>query len=397
VSTGESTGTEQHTPRRGHPLHGPHGVPGVGAVRPDGYVYDRAPMIVYWETTLACGLACRHCRATAMPDRSPAELSTAEGLALLDRITGFGHPLPHVVFTGGDPLRRHDLEDLVRGATERGIGASLAPAVTPDMTLDRLRSLQQAGIQTISLSLDGSDAERHDGLRGVPGTFDMTMQAFDWAASLDLPVQVNTLVTDETLPDLPAVYELLTTKAVLRWALFFLISVGRGSALTEITAGDAERLFQWLYRQTAVAPFQIKTTEATHYRRVAIRLMQAEGKSEDEIARSPVGRGFGIRDGNGIMFVSHEGEVFPSGFLPVSVGNVRTDDVVALYRDHEAFRSLRDVGAFAGRCGLCSYADRCGGSRARAFAHTGDMLESDPLCPYHPPGTDAGDRSLSTS
>lgn len=384
--------TDGHVPHRGHAGGGhPGGLPGVGAVRPDGFVYDRAPMLVYWETTLACGLACRHCRATAVPDRSATELSTAEGFALLDRLLGFGQPLPHVVFTGGDPLRRDDLEDLVRGASGRGIGASLAPAVTPDMTLQRLRSLQSAGIQTISLSLDSYDAARHDGLRGVPGTYAMTMQAFDWAADLDLPVQVNTLVTDQTLPDLPAVFDLLTTKRVMRWALFFLISVGRGSALKEVTPGEAERLFHWLYRQTEVAPFQIKTTEATHYRRVAIRMMQAEGKSAAEIASSPVGRGFGIRDGNGIMFISHEGDVFPSGFLPVVVGNVRSADVVDLYRNHPTFRSLRDVGAFEGRCGLCTYADRCGGSRARAYAWTGNMLESDPLCPYQPRDRRSGD------
>lgn len=358
----------------------------MGAVRPDGYVYGRAPMIVYWETTLACGLACRHCRATAMPERAPGELSTAQGLRLLDDITGFGDPLPHVVFTGGDPLRRADLEDLVRGAGQRGIGASLAPAVTPDMTRDRLASLQQAGVQTISLSLDGSDADRHDGLRGVVGTYDMTMQAFEWAADLGLPVQVNTLVTDQTLADLPAVYDLLTTKTVMRWALFFLISVGRGTALTEISPGDAERLFRWVYQTSRQAPFAIKTTEATHYRRVAMRLMAAEGKSEAEIDRSPVGRGFGIRDGNGIMFVSHVGDVYPSGFLPSRVGNVRTDSIVDLYRDSETFRSLRDVSRFEGRCGRCEYADRCGGSRARAYAWTQNMLESDPLCPYQPSG-----------
>lgn len=363
------------------------GLPGVGSVRPEGaadYVYGRAPMIVYWETTLACGLACRHCRATAMPECAPGELSTPEALQLLDDITGFGEPLPHVVFTGGDPLRRPDLDDLVRGAGERGIGASLAPAVTPDLTPDRLASLQRAGVQTISLSLDGSDAPRHDGLRGVPGTFDMTMRAFDWAAQLDLPVQVNTLVTDETLDDLPALYDLLTTKRLMRWALFFLISVGRGTALTEVSPGDAERLFRWVYRTSRHAPFAIKTTEATHYRRVATRLMEAEGRSPTDIARSPVGRGFGIRDGNGIMFVNHTGDVFPSGFLPVAVGNVRTASIVDLYRHHETFRALRDVRGFAGRCGRCEYAERCGGSRARAYAWTGDMLESDPLCPYQP-------------
>ncbi len=375
----------------GHPGGNPGGhpgaLPGVGAVKPRGLVYDRAPMLVYWETTLACGLACRHCRATAEPERSPLELTTDEGRALLDRIVGFGEPLPHVVFTGGDPLRRPDLEELVVAATERGIGASLAPAVTPDFTLDRLRSLKAAGIQTISLSLDGSDPERHDGLRGVDGTFDMTMRAAEWANEVGLPIQVNTLVTDTTLDDLPATYEAVSRMGILRWSLFFLISVGRGSVLQEITPAQSEKLFHWLYGLSKEGRFQIKTTEATHYRRVAIKAMEAEGMTDEEIVRTSVGRGFGIRDGNGIMFVNHAGDVFPSGFLPVAVGNVRKDDVVDLYRTHPTFTSLRDTTQYKGRCGICPYVERCGGSRARAYAWTGDVLETDPLCPFVP-GTD---------
>ena len=368
----------------GHPGGHPGAIAGVGAVKPRGLVYDRAPMLVYWETTLACGLACRHCRATAAPERSPLELTTQEGLGLLDRVRGFGEPLPHLVFTGGDPLRRPDLEELVAGATERGIGASLAPAVTPDLTKARLASLKAAGIQTISLSLDGSSPELHDGLRGVPGTFDMTMQAATWAHEVGFPIQVNTLVTDTTLDDLPAIYEVVGRMGILRWSLFFLISVGRGTVLQEITPAQSEKLFAWLYDLSKVAPFQIKTTEATHYRRVATRRMEQDGMSEEEILRTSVGRGLGVRDGNGIVFVAHDGAVYPSGFLPLAVGNVRTDDIVTLYRGHPVFTSLRDTSQYKGRCGACQYVERCGGSRARAFAWTGDILEADPLCPFVP-------------
>ena len=366
----------------GHP--GGHPTP-VGAVRPEGYVYGRAPMLVYWETTLSCGLACRHCRATAMPERNPDELTTEEGFALLDRVTGFGRPYPHVVFTGGDPLRRPDLEILVAAATERGIGVSLAPSVTPDMTIERLAALKAAGIQTMSLSIDGSDAARHDGFRGVPGTFEMTIGAVEWAHRLDLPLQINTLVTDETLPDLPAVHELMTGLGIIRWSLFFLISMGRGTGLREIGPADSERLNHWLYDLSKTSPFQIKTTEATHYRRVAIRRMTREGLDAAAIAATSVGRGFGVRDGNGIMFIAYDGSVHPSGFLPVSTGNVRTDDLVELYRTHAVFTSLRDVTTYKGRCGRCEYVQVCGGSRARAFAWTGDVLEADPLCPFVPP------------
>ena len=380
------------TDRPSHPGGHAGGHPGghptaVGAVRPEGYVYGRAPMLVYWETTLSCGLACKHCRATAMPDRDPAELSTEEGFALLDRVTGFGRPYPHVVFTGGDPLRRPDLEILVAAATERGIGASLAPAVTPDMTMERLAALKAAGIQTMSLSIDGSDAARHDGFRGVPGTFDMTIRAVDWAHRLDLPLQINTLVTDETLPDLPPLYELVQTLGIMRWSLFFLISMGRGTGLREIEPADSERLNHWLYDLSKTSPFQIKTTEATHYRRVAIKRMTKDGLDAAAMAATSVSRGFGVRDGNGIMFIAYDGSVHPSGFLPVSTGNVRTDDLVELYRTHPVFTSLRDVASYKGRCGRCEYVQVCGGSRARAFARTGDMLEADPLCPFVPPRT----------
>ena len=366
----------------------PHGHPGplpVGSVKADGYVYGRAPMLVYWEMTLACGLACRHCRASAMPDPSPLQLTTAEGRRLLDDITGFGRPYPHVVFTGGDPLIRPDLVELVEAATARGIGASLAPAATGLLTKAALERLKAAGIQNISLSLDGSTAAIHDAFRGVPGTFETTLTSARWAREAGLPIQVNTLITDETLSDLPAIYELMKTLDIMRWSLFYLISVGRGSALKEVSPAESERLNLWLYGLSREAPFQVKTTEAMHYRRVAIKAMQAEGLDDEAIARTSVGRGFGIRDGNGIMFVAHDGTVHPSGFLPIPVGNVRESSIVSLYRESGVFTRLRDPEAFKGRCGRCQYGRICGGSRARAYAWTGDELEADPLCPYVPP------------
>ena len=376
----------------GHPGGGAGGHPGghpgalpVGAVKAEGYVYGRAPMLVYWEMTNACGLACRHCRASAMAERSPLELTFEEGKRLLDDITGFGRPYPHIVFTGGDPLLRPDLEALVRAATERGIGCSLAPAATGLLTMEALDRLKAAGVQNISLSIDGSTAEIHDGFRGVAGTFVTTIDSARIARAAGLPIQVNTLITDETLADLPAIYELMKTLDIMRWSLFYLISVGRGSALREVTPAQSERLNRWLFDLSRVAPFQVKTTEAMHYRRVAIRAMTAGGMSDEEIARTSVGRGFGIRDGNGIMFVNHDGAVYPSGFLPIAAGNVRDTSIVDLYRSSAVFTSLRDPAGFKGRCGRCEYNRICGGSRARAFARTGDPLEADPLCPYVPP------------
>ena len=362
-----------------------HHPTGIGSVKPEGWVYSRAPMIVYWELTTACGLACRHCRATAMPDAAPGQLSTRGVPVGARRHRHVRSAAAAHRVHGGDPLRRPDLDLLIRAAGDRGIGVSLAPAVTPDLTFERLAEVQRAGIQAISLSLDGSDPVRHDGLRGVPGTFDLTMTALDWAAELGLPVQVNTLVTDVTAADLPAMYELLSTKKLLRWSLFFLISVGRGSTLSEMAPVDAERLMRWLYDLAKEAPFQVKTTEAMHYRRVAVRRMRHEGLTEEQIEASSVGRGFGIRDGNGIVFIAQDGVVNPSGFLPLPLGNVRERSLVDIYRNHPDLLAMRDVHALKGRCGRCSFAQWCGGSRARAYAWTGDALESDPLCPYEPP------------
>ena len=360
---------------------------GIGSVKPEGWAYNRSPMIVYWELTNACGLACRHCRATAMPDAAPGELTTTQAIALLDDLLGFAGPgeaLPHVVMTGGDPLRRADLPELIAAATQRGIGVSLAPAVTPLLTRERIFWMKEVGIQAISLSLDGSTAAYHDGVRMVPGTFDATLEALDTAAEAGLPVQVNTLVTATTAGDLPAVFELLSGHTLQQWSLFFLISIGRGTELTELAPGEAERVLAWAQKVGRDAPFRVKTTEAMQYRRLGAAALLRAGKTKEEVEAHPMARAFGIRDGNGIVFVSNLGDVTPSGFLPLTVGNVKERSLVELYRDHPLMRSLRDPGQFKGRCGACEYHDWCGGSRARAYAWTGDPLESDPLCPYVP-------------
>jgi radical SAM protein len=362
------------------------GRPSYEAVRQaqTGYVYDRAPMLLYWELTRACDLACQHCRAEAVLERDPEELTTAEARALLRQVLDFGTPLPHVVFTGGDPLKRPDLCELITYAKELGIGASLAPAGTPLLSREAIFTLRDAGVHSMSLSLDGSTAGLHDTFRGVPGCFETTIRAARWIAEAGMPLQINTLVTDRTVDDLPAVYELLTGLTIERWSLFFLISVGRGTALRELEPEAAERLMVWLYELMSQAPFSIKTTEAPSFRRIAVDQMKAAGWDGARVRRSSIGRGFGIRDGNGIMFVSRTGDVAPSGFLPISAGNVRRTGIATIYRTAPLFLALRDASSLKDRCGRCEFATICGGSRARAFAHTGDVLASDPLCPYVP-------------
>lgn len=346
--------------------------------------YAQNPMIVYWEMTQACGLACRHCRADAMTQPHPQELTHAESQNLLRQIAAFGDPLPHLILTGGDPLRRADLHDLIDDANALGLSVSITPAATPQLTRQVVADLKAHGVQSLGLSLDGSNAARHEAVRGVAGCFDLTMRAARLAAEFDLPIQVNTLVSTETDDDLPAIYALLKTVKVMRWSLFFLIGVGRGKMLEQVSPARGEEIMNWTYDLARVAPFAIKTTEAPSYRRIALNRMRAEGMAPDQIQRTSVYHGFGIRDGHGIMFVSNTGDIYPAGFLPLTVGNVRANQVADVYRDAPAFRNLHNPNEFKGKCGRCEHRMICGGSRARAFAYTGDALESDPFCPYQP-------------
>ena len=351
---------------------------------PQAYDFRRNPMLVYWEMTQACGLACKHCRAEAMPTPDPSELSPVESMGLLCQIASFGDPLPHLILTGGDPLRRKDLFQVIDDARKLGLEVSITPSATPELTNEAIAKLKAHGIQSLGLSLDGSCAARHDAIRAIPGCFDRTMAAAQCAGRLGLPIQVNTLVAQETVDDLPAIYELLKTFPVMRWSLFFLISVGRGRALHEVSPQQGEQIMNWVLDLVPHAPFAVKTTEAPSYRRLAIDKMRAAGMPAAERKQSAVYKGFQIRDGHGIVFVSNKGDIYPSGFLPLPCGNVRTNSLVDVYRDAPIFQALHSPEQFKGKCGECEYCHICGGSRARAFAHTGDALESDPFCPYEP-------------
>src|SRR5215471_839586 len=287
--------------------------------------FSRNPMLVYWEMTQACGLACKHCRASAMPCAHPLELTTAESRSFLDQLLDFGDPLPHVILTGGDPLRRRDIYELIDYARGIGLDVSITPSATPELTNDAITRLKEHGIQALGLSLDGSCPEKHDAIRAVPGTFERTLQAARHAGQLGLPIQVNTLVAQETAEDLPAIYELLRSSfPVMRWSLFFLISVGRGKALNEVSPQEGERIMNWVLDLVPRAPFLVKTTEAPSYRRIAINKMRAAGMAGQQMKQTSVYQGFQIRDGHGIVFVSNLGEVYPSGFLPLHCGSVRT-------------------------------------------------------------------------
>jgi radical SAM protein len=332
---------------------------------------------VYWELTRACDLACVHCRAQAAPYADPRDLSTEAGVRILHQLAEVQPIKPHVIFTGGDPLKRGDLFELIASARSLGLHVSVSPSATPLLTEEAIDRLRVAGVEAISLSIDGSDAGKHDALRGVPGTFARTLLAARRAREVGFALQVNTLVSRRTRDDLAAIESLVRLLRADRWSLFFLVGVGRGTVLSPISAQETEELFEWLAVRAKVPGIVITTTEAPHFRRVVLQ-------HREEGAPAPSGHGAGMRDGAGVMFIAHDGQVSPSGFLPLSAGDAKLENPIRIYRESPLFRSLRDVDHFHGRCGYCEYRTICGGSRARAYAATGDPVAEDPLCVYEP-------------
>jgi AdoMet-dependent heme synthase len=349
-----------------------------------GYVFADAPLRVYWELTRACDLACRHCRAEAIRQRGPDELGTEECESVIRSLAAAGPPRPHLILTGGDPLKRPDLLHLVRFGVGLGVAVSVAPSATASLTRDAVAALADAGVEAMSLSVDGPAAAQHDGLRGVLGCFGWTLAAAARIVGAGIALQVNTLVSADTHPALDEIADLVARIGAARWSLFFLVSVGRGKALRPLTARECDWTLGWVMKNARRWPFVTTTTEAPHYRRLLVQAMRTAGRPAAEIHASPVARGFGIRDGNGVMFIAANGDVTPSGFLPLVAGNVRGADPVGIYRDTPLFRALRDTARFTGRCGACTYRSICGGSRARAWAATGDVLGDDPLCTWDP-------------
>lgn len=361
----------------------------AGANRPDLRNFGDKPFIVIWEVTQACDLVCVHCRASARPMRSSLELSTSEGERLIDEVADM--QVPVFVLTGGDPLKRSDIFHLVEYATQKGLRTSLTPSATPLLTREAVVKLKVSGLARFAISLDGSSASVHDDFRGVPGSFDRTLQAIRWANEIGLPVQINTSIARRNLGDFEAIARLLESFNIVLWSVFFLVPTGRGKTEDLISAQEFEDVFEKLYDISQRAPFDVKSTEAQHYRRFvaqrhaqerrSAREPQRPGRpSADGIGRAPRG----LNDAKGFVFVSHLGEVFPSGFLPVSGGNIRSQSLLHIYRTSPLFVELRDTAKLKGKCGVCEFREICGGSRARAFALTGDPLGEEPCCVYEP-------------
>jgi radical SAM protein len=374
--------------------------------------FDRAPRLVFWETTKACPLACVHCRATAQRDRTPVELTTEEGKAMIDELAGAPRPTPILVLTGGDCLQRPDLAELTAYAKAAGVPVAVSPSVSPSLNPATLSMLRDNGVRNASLSLDGAISETHEHVRQVPGHFADTLRAVRLLQAHGFAMQINSAVMAQNVHELADMAALLVRLGVKTWEVFFLIGVGRGRLVAEVESTEYEDVCHFLV-DAARYGMTVRTVEAPFFRRVRDWRAKASGSGLDPAVEFRLGSlyrelrtrlrqqlgepttrvlapSIATRDGNGIVFVGHDGRVYPAGFLPLSLGSVRDRGLLEIYHDDPLLNAIRRA-EFSGRCGRCEYSDECGGSRARAFATTGDPLADDPACRY--PGVTRSPRS----
>lgn len=372
-----------------------HNIPARG-----GLNFDEAPFLAIWEVTQSCDLACKHCRAAAQPLAHPDQLSTEEGKKLIDQIADLHVPI--FVFTGGDPLKRQDLYELIRYGSDKGVKIAVTPSATPLLTREAIFKMKEAGLVRLGISLDGSSAEIHDAFRGLPGAYERTIQAIGWANEAGIPIQVHTTISRHNAQDLDNLCNLFEKLAIVMWNVFFLVPVGRGQLDDLLSGEEFEQVFGKIYELSQRVNFQIKTTEAMHYRRYLLQHNLQEkqmghghphAKPAEYEPGAPMAdaqtrtQGWATRrvnDGKGFVFISHMGNVYPSGFLPIHAGNIREKSLAEIYRNAPIFKALRNTGRLEGKCGACEFKEICGGSRARAYALTGDPLAQEPCCIYQP-------------
>ncbi|AUX08656.1 radical SAM protein [Halalkaliarchaeum desulfuricum] len=340
---------------------------------------DDRPLVVTWESTRAGGVGSANCRRNPTEQPHPEELTTQEAKRLLDSLREFGKGLL-VVFSGGDPLERDDLFELVEYGNGIGLTVALDASLSGGISLDCLERLSEAGLYRLAVGLEGATAEGHDAVRSAPGSFEAAVETLEAAREVGLPAGVNTVVSRETFEELPAIRDRIEELDIVLWNLFFVIPAS-DCTLENVDPSTADAIMRWLHEASNVSPFDVRTIEAPQYRRVAIQRGEIVTGVRDQ---------FGTYAGDGIVHVDHVGNVQPSELFRKSVDNVRERSIVETYREASLFRQLRDRSNLEGRCGACPYRDICGGSRARAYAETGNPFATDELCPFEPPGFGEG-------
>lgn len=374
------------------------------------------PRLVYWEVTKRCNLACVHCRAMPQTSASPDELSFTEGMSLLGAIAEVGRPI--VVLTGGEPLLRHDLFDLAVYGSQCGLPMALATNGTP-VTWGLANRIVGAGFRRVSISLDGADAQTHDRFRRVPGAFDRAVDGFIRLHELGMSMQVNTTVTQHNWEQLQEIHELVRKLGADAWHLFLLVPVGCGleiESTAQLTPHEYEEVLFWIDDVARRETMEVRATCAPHAQRVRLQRdavggeqaevkVEVEGEGENRRFRqlftqpqpqpepaSQVRRG--CLAGTGICFISHDGKVFPCGYLPILAGDVRQQSFSLIWSSSPLFEDLRDPDRLLGKCGFCEYRVVCGGCRARAFGRTGRLLDEEPFCNYLPQRQDLGEKQV---
>ncbi len=399
---------------------------------------EYTPRLIFWEVTKGCNLRCIHCRATATELMSPADLPTAKALNIISQIADFGSPI--LVLSGGEPLYRHDIFELAEYATSRGLRTALATNGTL-VTRDIAEKIKKAGIKRVSISLDGSDAITHDTFRGSPGAFEAAVYGMRNLQELGVSVQINTTIARHNAHQLPEVLELARRLGADALHTFLLVPVGCGVDIaTEqmVAPEEYERMLNWFYDQSLTGDIELKATCAPHYFRVARQRRAADRRADREPApvashpreigptdiTMPGSTGISLKPnggppvghtghpgghpgdmnamtkgclaGTGVCFISHEGEVFPCGYLPAIAGDLRKQSFAEIWNDSSVFGQLRDDDNLKGKCGCCEFRHVCMGCRARAYAATGDFLAEEPFCVYEPGTSNQMVREIAT-
>lgn len=361
----------------GHPRKHPGG---MVTTLEDG---SPACRLIAWEVTRSCNLACKHCRAEAHLEPYEGELTTTEAKALIDTFPQVGNPI--IIFTGGDPMMRPDVYELMRYATDKGLRCVMSPNGTL-ITEETAQKIREAGVQRCSISIDGPDAASHDEFRGVPGAFDASMRGIELLKNAGLEFQINTTVTRANLGSFKQIFDLCERIGAAAWHIFLLVPTGRAAQLGAevITAQEYEDVLNWFYDFRKTTNMHLKATCAPHYYRIMRQRARKEG-----LAVTPENFGLdamtrGCLGGTGFCFISHVGQVQPCGYLELDCGNIRTTPFPEIWRNSKQFQQFRTQSDYEGKCGICEYHKVCGGCRARAYTMNDNYMAEEPLCSYTP-------------